>query len=98
MNTYHPDHPVPDTDCWLFTRSFADFMNQPGKSAEVSNFIYCLLVHINLGRGAVPHYLPLNALCDGGGCVSDYRDAAEVFPVSEDLSDDDEFADFASFT
>ena len=77
-----------------FTRSFADFMNQPGKSAEISNFVYCMLVHINLGRDAVPHYLPSNALCAVGGGVSDYRDDTEVFPFSEDLSDDGEFADF----
>ena len=81
-----------------FTRSFAAFMNQPGMSAEISNFVYCMLVHINLGRDAVPHYLPPNALSVGGG-VSGCRDTGEVFPVSEDLSDsddnDDAFADFA---
>ena len=84
-------------DTFDFTQSFAAFMNQPGKSAEISNFIYCMLVHINLGRDATPHYLPANALCNGGG-VSAYHDATEVFPVSEDLSDDSdgggEFVDF----
>ena len=53
-----------------------------------------MLVHINLGRDAVPHYLPSNALCDGGGRLSDSLDDTEVFSVSADLSDDDEFADF----